>query len=106
MNFVKALNDARTQYDAGKIDEQAFGAMVNAVLNNVIGLTSDADKIKAFDSIAETVLGFYEVRPDDMEDGILGIKSDSDSYVAEAAIAGVFGSDKIFDFIGKTYENG
>jgi hypothetical protein len=103
MTPAKMLLDARAEFDAGTIDEAAFAATVNDILEKVPGMVPDSVKIAAFNKIAATIASGYQIH--ELENGIQNIKSDLSDYIFEAALSAILGSD-IFYFTNALYENG
>ncbi len=103
MTVASVLVVARNEYDAGNIDNQGFADAVNGILNSVATAASDAEKIAAFDSLAETLSRLLQIH--ELENGIQYVRSGNDHTVFEAAVSNVLGEDIWDGFYNKTYES-
>ncbi len=102
MKIAKLLVSIRDKFDDGEITEDEFVERVNATLGSIVDVATDAEKIAAFDSIAETIRESLIIEEID-SDGMVGVK-DVDSYISEDAMRAIIG-DAVFDgFYNKTYE--
>ena len=103
MKIDIALKSIRADFDNGVIDEAEFAKRVNATLGTIAAQATDAEKIAAFNKLADFFKTNYQIV--DIDGGMQGIDSDLDHYLFEEAMKAVVG-DKVFDFYNKTYEGG
>lgn len=106
--LVQKLSDIRADFANENITEAEFMQKINAVMQELTN-RSDAEKIAAYDKIANDVAAAFsinEVSDDPTGNEIVYINDDTSHYLFETVLKAMFGKDIFAKFYNKTYYGG